>query len=49
MADEKLNTGTEEQKIPEAPEPAQPEPGDVTISADQIDELMAKKAAGGQG
>lgn len=67
MADEKLNTGTGEQKIPEAPEPvaadpasapdlatepapaqeqagpAQPEPGDVTISADQIDELMAKK------
>ena len=64
MADEKLNTGPEEQKAAEpvtadpapAPEitaeptpaqeqagPAQPAPGDVVISADQIDELMAKK------
>ena len=67
MADEKLNTGTGEQKIPEAPEPvaadpapapdlaaepvpaqeqagpAQPELGDVTISADQIDKLMAER------
>lgn len=54
MAEEKLNTGPEEQNIPEAPAPepvptpeqsgpAQPEPGDVVISADQIDKLMAEK------
>lgn len=65
MADEKLNTGPEEQKIPEAAQSAQvdpapvpeqaaapihqpeqtgpAEPGDVVISADQIDALMADK------
>ena len=63
MADEKLNTGPEVQKIEEAPAPAvadpahgeapvpehPPEqagpadPGDVVISAEQIDALMAEK------
>ena len=63
MADEKLNTGPEVQKIEEAPAPAvadpahgeaavpehppeqagPAEPGDVVISAEQIDALMAEK------
>lgn len=63
MADEKLNTGPEVQKIEEAPAPAvadpahgeaavpehppeqagSAEPGDVVISAEQIDALMAEK------
>ena len=67
MADEKLNTGPEEQKTPEATEPvtapeapapeqaaesisqpeqagpAQPAPGDVVVSFDKINELMAEK------
>ena len=64
MADEKLNTGPGEEKLPEAPAPvtadepqapapdqvaaptpqqdgpAQPEPGDVVVSFDKINELM---------
>ena len=67
MADEKLNTGPGEEKIPEAPAPvtvdgpqapapeqtaaptpqqegpAQPEPGDVVVSFDKINELMNEK------
>lgn len=67
MADEKLNTGPGEEKLPEAsapvtvdgpqapaPEqtaaptpqqegPAQPEPGDVVVSFDKINELMNEK------
>ena len=67
MADEKLNTGPEEQKTPEAAQPAQvdpitvpeqaaapvpqpeqagpaePAPGDVVVSFEQINELMAEK------
>ena len=67
MADEKLNTGPGEEKLPEAPAPvtvdgpqapapeqttaptpqqegpAQPEPGDVVVSFDKINELMAEK------
>ncbi len=48
MADEKLNTGPEAQKTEEAPapavaDPAHGEPGDVVISAEQIDALMAEK------
>ena len=67
MADEKLNTGSGEEKLPEAPAPvaadepqapapeqtaaptpqqegpAQPEPGDVVVSFDKINELMAEK------
>ena len=67
MADEKLNTGPEEQKTPEAAQPAQvdpvtvpeqaaapvpqpeqagpaePVPGDVVVSFEQINELMAEK------
>ena len=63
MADEKLNTGPGEEKLPEAPAPvtadgpqapapeqtaaptpqqegpAQPEPGDVVVSFDKINEL----------
>ena len=68
MADEKLNTGPGEEKLPEAPAPvtvdgpqapapeqtaaptpqqegpAQPEPGDVVVSFDKINELMAQAA-----
>ena len=64
MADEKLNSGPGEEKLPEAPAPvtadgpqapapeqaaaptpqqegpAQPEPGDVVVSFDKINELM---------
>ena len=64
MADEKLNTGPGEEKLPEAPAPvtadelqapapeqaaaptpqqegpAQPEPGDVVVSFNKINELM---------
>ena len=67
MADEKLNTGSGEEKLPEAPAPvaadepqapapeqtaaptpqqegpAQPEPGDVVVSFDKINELMNEK------
>ena len=67
MADEKLNTGPGEEKLPEAPAPvtadglqapapeqaaaptpqqegpAQPEPGDVVVSFDKINELMNEK------
>ena len=69
MADEKLNTGPEEQKTPEAagpavadpaqapapeqaaaptpqqeqPGPAEPAPGDVVVSFEQINELMGEK------
>ena len=67
MADEKLNTGPGEEKLPETPAPvtadepqapapkqaaaptpqqdgpAQPEPGDVVVSFDKINELMAEK------
>ena len=67
MADEKLNTGPGEEKLPEAPTPvtvdgpqapapeqtaaptpqqegpAQPEPGDVVVSFDKINELMNEK------
>ena len=67
MADEKLNTGPEEQKTPEAAQPvqvdpvtvpeqaaapvpqpeqagpAEPAPGDVVVSFEQINELMAEK------
>ena len=69
MADEKLNTGPGEKKIPEAPEsvtagqpqapapeqaaapapqqeqagPAKPDPGDVVVSFEQINELMGEK------
>ena len=67
MADDKLNTGPGEKKIPEAPEsvtagqpqapapeqaaaptpqqegPVQPEPGDVVVSFDKINELMNEK------
>ena len=67
MADEKLNTGPGEEKLPEAPAPvaadgpqapspeqaaaptpqhegpAQPEPGDVMVSFDKINELMNEK------
>ena len=67
MADEKLNTGPGEEKLPEASapvtadgpqapapeqaaaptlqqeEPAQPEPGDVVVSFDKINELMGEK------
>ena len=67
MADEKLNTGPGEEKLPEAPAPvtvdgpqapapeqtaaptpqqegpAKPEPGDVVVSFDKINELMAEK------
>lgn len=67
MADEKLNTGPGEEKLPEAPAPvtadgpqapapeqtaaptpqqewpAQPEPGDVVVSFDKINELMLRK------
>ena len=50
MADEKLNTGPGEEKLPEAPAPtpqqegpAQPEPGDVVVSFDKINELMGEK------
>ena len=67
MADEKLNTGPGEEKLPEAPAPvtvdepqapapeqtaaptpqqegpAQPEPGDVVVSFDKINELMEKR------
>ena len=55
MADDKLNTGPGEKKIPEAPEqaaapisqqeqagPAKPDPGDVVVSFDKINELMGK-------
>ena len=67
MADEKLNTGPGEEKLPETPAPvtadepqapapkqaaaptpqqdgpAQPEPGDVVVSFDKINELMNEK------
>ena len=67
MANEKLNTGPGEEKLPEAPAPvtadgpqapapeqtaaptpqqegpAQPEPGDVVVSFDKINELMNEK------
>ena len=67
MADEKLNTDSGEEKLPEAPAPvtadgpqapapeqtaaptpqqegpAQPEPGDVVVSFDKINELMNEK------
>ena len=56
MADDKLNTGPGEKKIPEAPEqaaapisqqeqagPAKPDPGDVVVSFDKINELMGEK------
>ena len=67
MADEKINTGPGEEKLPEAPAsvtadgpqtpapeqaaasmpqqegPAQPEPGDVVVSFDKINELMGEK------
>lgn len=59
MADDKLNTGPGEKKIPEAPEsvtagqpqapapeqagPAKPDPGDVVVSFEQINELMGEK------
>ena len=67
MADEKLNTGSGEEKLPEAPAPVtadgpqapapeqaaaptpqqegpvQPEPGDVVVSFDKINELMNEK------
>ena len=67
MADEELNTGPGEEKLPEAPAPvtvdepqapapeqtaaptpqqegpAQPEPGDVVVSFDKINELMNEK------
>ena len=67
MADEKLNTGPGEEKLPEVPAPvtadgpqtpapeqaaaptpqqegpAQPEPGDVVVSFDKINELMGEK------
>ncbi len=68
MADEKMNTGPGEKKIPEAPEPvtagqpqapapeqtapapqqeqagpAKPDPGDVVVSFEQINELMGEK------
>ena len=67
MADEKLNTGPGEEKLPESPAPvtadgpqapapeqtaaptpqqegpAQPEPGDVVVSFDKINELMNEK------
>lgn len=69
MADDKLNTGPGEKKIPEAPEPvtagqpqapapeqaaapapqqeqagpAKPDPGDVVVSFDKINELMGGK------
>ena len=67
MADEKLNTGPGEEKLPEAPAPvtvdgpqapapeqtaaptpqqegpAKPEPGDVVVSFDKINELMNEK------
>lgn len=67
MADEKLNTGPGEEKLPEAPAPvtvdgpqapapeqtaaptpqqegpAQPEPGDVVVAFDKINELMNEK------
>ena len=69
MADEKLNTGPGEEKLPEAPAPvtvdepqapapeqtaaptpqqegpAQPEPGDVVVSFDKINELKLKGLA----
>ena len=52
MADEKLNTGPAENISPEAAEPittpeqtgpAIPESGDVVVSFDKINELMAEK------
>ena len=67
MADEELNTGPGEEKLPEAPAPvtadglqapaseqaaaptpqhegpAQPEPGDVVVPFDKINELMNEK------
>ena len=43
MADEKLNTGPAENTSPEAAGPTIPEPGDVVVSFDKINELMAEK------
>ena len=43
MADEKLNTGPAENTSPEAAGPAIPESGDVVVSFDKINELMAEK------
>ncbi len=74
MADDKLNTGPGEKKIPEAPEavtagqpqalapeqaaaptpqqeqagPAKPDPGDVVVSFEQINELMGEKRKAAQ-
>ena len=54
MADEKLNTGQEQAPEPAAPSPpeqqagevpAQEAPGDVVVSADQIEKLMAERNA----
>ena len=70
MADEKLNTGPGEEKLPETPAPvtadepqapapkqaaaptpqqdgpAQPEPGDVVVSFDKINELIQNNRFG---